>query len=107
MNDNDGCQSDRPVEGACVNRECHALMRQLQQLDFSIQETVLYLNAYPECHEALAHYHQLLEQRCEVKKEYEQACGPLTAMGNRNHANWDWVSAPWPWYVDFPGNKKG
>ena len=82
-------------------------MHQLQELDFSIQECVLYLNAYPDCREALAHYHQLLEQRCAVKKEYEQACGPLTAGGNANGEHWDWVGAPWPWYVDFPGNKKG
>ncbi len=80
-------------------------MRKLQQLDFSIQETVLYLNAYPDCCEALAHYQQLVEQRCAAKKEYEETCGPLTSHGNMNMRHWDWVSAPWPWHVEFPGNR--
>ena len=80
-------------------------MRRLQKLDFSIQETVLYLDAYPECCEAKAHYHQLVKERAEVAAEYQQICGPLNMMGNKSTTTWDWVNAPWPWNHDFPGNK--
>ena len=80
-------------------------MRRLQQLDFCIQETVLYLDAYPQCCEALAHYRELVSQREQVAKQYEMACGPLTNMGNGEGKEWMWVHAPWPWYVEHPGNK--
>lgn len=100
-----GYGSDRVAEGACANRECHALMRRLQQLDFSIQETVLYLDGYPDCAEALAYYHQLIKERCAVAEQYERACGPLTMKGNINTQAWNWVEAPWPWHPEFPGNK--
>ena len=101
------CQrNDRPAEGVCARGECHALMHKLQELDFAIQETVLYLDAYPECGEALAYYHQLIKERCAVAKEYESSCGPLAMRGNENAHAWDWVGAPWPWSPEFPGNKR-
>ena len=101
-----GCErrTDVPIRRNCA--ECDALMRRLQKLDFSIQETVLYLDAYPDCCEAKAYYHQLVKERCEVAKEYEEKCGPLNAMGNVSTTSWDWVDAPWPWHPDFPGNNK-
>ena len=43
-----GAASDTRALGSCVKGECHALMSKLQRLDFAIQETVLYLDAYPE-----------------------------------------------------------
>lgn len=89
---------------AYCGQECHALMHQLQQLDFSIQETVLYLDAYPDCCEALAHYRHLIEERAQVAAQYEQSCGPLSAHGNGHRTGWDWVKAPWPWHPEFPGN---
>ena len=101
-----GCGSDARGVGSCAKGECHTLMKKLQQLDFAIQETVLYLDAYPECCEALALYHQLVEQRREVAKQYERECGPLTGRGGKTAQYWDWVSSPWPWSPDFPGNGK-
>ncbi len=99
-----GCQeSDMPSRREC-SRECQELMCRLQKLDFSIQETVLYLDAYPDCCEAKSYYHHLLQQRREVAEAYEKACGPLTAWGNQSTTNWDWCRAPWPWHADFPGN---
>ncbi len=85
----------------CNNaKNCQAAMADLRALDFAIQETVLYLDAYPECGEALEYYHALLEQRKAVSDAYEKSCGPLTAWGNRSRTSWDWVKAPWPWELD-------
>ena len=103
-----GCvreESDTPVRCA-YSQECHDLMCRLQTLDFSIQETVLYLDAYPDCCEAKNYYHQLVKERKEVAHAYEKACGPLCAMGNVSTSSWDWTRAPWPWHPDFPGNGK-
>ena len=100
-----GCRdNDLPARSGCG--ECHELMNRLQKLDFSIQETVLYLDAYPDCCEAKNYYHQLVKERKEVAHAYEKACGPLCAMGNVSTSSWDWTRAPWPWHPDFPGNGK-
>lgn len=100
-----GCRdNDLPARSGCG--ECHELMNRLQKLDFSIQETVLYLDAYPDCCEAKNYYHQLVKERQEVAHAYEKACGPLCAMGNVSTSSWDWTRAPWPWHPDFPGNGK-
>ncbi len=101
-----GCGSDRAARGACAKGECHALMNKLQKLDFSIQETVLYLDAYPDCCEALAYYQQLVKERCEVAKEYEENCGPLTSHGNGDASDWNWAAPAWPWHHEFPGNRR-
>ena len=78
--------------GACRDR-----MKTLQALDFAIQETVLYLDAYPESRPALDYYHQLLAQRNEAMAAYERDCAPVTMYGNQSRTSWDWVEGPWPW----------
>ncbi len=69
----------------------------LRALDFAIQETVLYLDAYPKCAEALEYYHQLIAQRAEVLSAYEKNCGPVTMYGNMSRTSWDWIKDPMPW----------
>lgn len=75
-------------------------MKMLRALDFAIQETVLYLDAYPENQQALQYYHQLIEKRRELAEAYERGCGPLTMYGNQSRTSWDWVEGPWPWEAD-------
>lgn len=103
--DNCSC-GDYGLPRADYSGNCCALMHRLQQLDFSIQETILYLDAYPDCCEAKSYYRQLVCEREKVAKEYECQCGPLTAMGNGEASEWCWGKAPWPWHPDFPGNNK-
>ena len=74
-----------------------ALMQKLRQVDFAIYDTVLYLDAYPNCRKALAHYHSLLEMQRKLKAEYESLHGPITCFGNESRENWDWTATPWPW----------
>ncbi len=76
---------------------CRALMQKIRALDFAIQETVLYLDAYPGCAMAMEHYHMLVAQRETAVAEYEQKCGPITACGNKSKTTWQWISSPWPW----------
>lgn len=79
------------------DRGCRALMKRIRALDFAIQETVLYLDAYPHCVKALEHYHMLVEQRDAAVAEYQHICGPITACGNHNKTTWQWICSPWPW----------
>ena len=79
---------------------CCALMKKISMLDFAITETVLYLDAYPECSAALDYYHRLIEQREAYAKEYQAKCGPITNHGVRSCDGWSWVKGPWPWEYD-------
>ena len=85
-------RNDRP--------RCKRLLRELQLLDFSIYDTVLYLDAYPESKEALDYYRTLIQERQSLAQQYEENCGPLTIGGVRNTAYWDWTKLPWPWELD-------
>jgi hypothetical protein len=79
---------------------CKERMDLLRTVDFAIQETVLYLDAYPNCSEALDYYHKLIAQRREILEHYEKNCGPITMYGNESKSSWDWIASPWPWEAD-------
>ncbi len=83
---------DHPHNGA-------GLLKKIQEIDFSIYETVLYLDAYPNCREALAYYHSLMSQRKMLMTQYEREVGPLTAFSNQSRESWDWTKSPWPWQM--------
>jgi spore coat protein JB len=94
-------RNGRPATGAvCPRGRCETLLKQIRIVDFSLVETVLYLDLYPGCSQALAHYHQLRKQREELVREYETVCGPLTMCGNESSTTWDWVKGPWPWEAE-------
>ena len=85
--------------------DCSLCMHRLQTVDFSIAETVLYLDAYPNCREALEYYNKLVCERKKIVEEYESKCGALTPLGNSGRDNWNWGEGPWPWEMNFPGNR--
>ena len=75
-----------------------SLSRRLQAIDFALQDTILYLDAYPDNAEALEYYHSLLGARAGILAARPKNL-PLTAYDNTG-ATWDWVKSPWPWEVD-------
>lgn len=78
-----------------------AALRKIQEIDFALYETVLYLDAYPNSKEALAYYHSLLSTRDRLVAEYERAfSSPITAFSNASTSAWDWVKGPWPWHYE-------
>ncbi len=81
-------------------RSCKRLLEELRVLDFAIQETVLFLDAYPDHPDALQYYHALLAEREGAMADYQKNCGPLTVYGNESKTSWDWTSTPWPWEPD-------
>ena len=82
---------------SCPEVSCREKLQQIRALDFAIQETVLYLDAYPENRQALEYYHKLIEERRDAMAVYQKSCGPLSMYGNTSHDSWDWVCGPWPW----------
>jgi spore coat protein JB len=101
---NGGCNSG--CNGGCnqpaiPSSQCKALLSRVRALDFSIVDTVLYLDAYPECREALDHYHKLLSERDALLRELSEKCKmPMTNFSNASRDAWDWTRGPWPWEAD-------
>lgn len=83
-----------------MTREQKKLLDEIRAVDFSLTETVLYLDAYDKCEAALAHYHKLRGRRETLVSEYEKLFGPLTAFGNLSKTSWDWTKDPFPWEYD-------
>ena len=80
------------------NASCPALLRRLQAVDFSLADTVLYLDAYPHSEEALAYYHKLLSEREALTKKLADSCRrPITCLDNTSKDTWLWTDGPWPW----------
>ena len=80
--------------------DCKKLKKQLQMIDFSIIDTVLYLDAYPECMEALNYYHKLKAERKMVVEALSESCGlPISSFNNENTEKWLWIDGPWPWDI--------
>jgi len=91
------CNDRRQSGGSC---DCQKTMKTLRALDFAIQETVLYLDAYPENRQALEYYHRLMDARRETMELYEKSCGPVTMYGNTDKSRWGWIDSPWPWEAE-------
>ena len=89
-----GCGRSNDQQNTCA---CAGLLAKIRAVDFALYELVLYLDAYPDCRDALDTYHKLLCRKRELIAEYESTCGPLTAFGNESHTSWDWIDKPFPW----------
>ena len=94
-----GCRNCNGGGNRRISQNCQGLMEQLRAVDFAITETVLYLDAYPNCREAMEFYHKLIAERKQLTEAYEGACGPLTMYGNGKNG-WEWAEGPWPWEAD-------
>lgn len=73
------------------------LLKKIQEEDFALYETVLYLDTHPCDMSALEFYSKRRESLEKLKTEYQQKFGPLTIYGNEDCRHWNWVNKPWPW----------
>ena len=81
----------------CHNSESKKqMLAKLQAIDFSLADTVLYLDAYPNCKKALEYYHKLLAERDILAAKLNDDGVVLNNMSNTNDS-WDWTNGPWPW----------
>jgi len=75
-----------------------ALLRRIQQLNFQMIETALFLDNQPECQAALMAYEGFRTEHQQAKAEYEERFGPLSFEGvNTERDGWSWINGPWPW----------
>ena len=100
VNNDSNCNNN---SRSCENSECRKLSQRLQKIDFAIIDTVLYLDAYPNCAKALNYYHKLIQERKLVVESLACKCNmPVTFFDNVSTNEWNWTDAPWPW--EFSAN---
>ena len=83
-----------------ASNDARKLMHELQLIDFSLIDTILYLDAYPCSEEALDYYHKLLAEKNKVKELLEQIGYPIIAQGNTSTTEWKWTDGPWSWELE-------
>ena len=73
------------------------LLRRIQEEDFVVYETVLYLDGHPRNKIALAFYDKHRAIAKGLRDEYEGKYGPITIYANNDMNDWHWIDRPWPW----------
>lgn len=82
---------------ANMNRNCDALLCQVYEAGFAMDDVVLYLDTHPCDKDALSYYYYVAELSKRAVEAYEAQCGPLMADEVRAGDYWTWVNDPWPW----------
>ncbi len=78
-----------------TNAERNDALWNLQQLDFAINETKLYLDVYPNCTAAKDYIKMMREKRAILAEEYESKHGMLTMYGVCGKSSDIQSPAPW------------
>ncbi len=77
------------------------MLKRVQQLNFVMIDTGLYLNNQPDSPAALALFAKYQELYRQAKKEFEDIYGPLCYDGiHVERDGWSWLQSPWPWEVE-------
>lgn len=73
------------------------LFNYINEISFSLNDTVLFLDSHPCDEDALAYYQSLKEMRNKALKQYTKLYGPLLNDDVTADNEWQWVMTPWPW----------
>ena len=91
-----------PACGSCqgggdmIFQDKEALMRQIMEAGFAMDDVVLFLDTHPENQDALRYYQAVRDMRNQAIAAYESQCGPLR-YADVTSSSWDWVTEKWPW----------
>lgn len=89
--------NQRRMNSCPQNHNSTALKDKLKAIDFALYDTILFLDAYPDCSKALSHYHKLLSERTRIAEALALSGSPVTNRDNKSTDTWYWTDGPWPW----------
>lgn len=72
------------------------LMQKLRKVDFSLTDVILYLDAYPDCAEAMQRYRELQCERDRLLRQLAENGYPLSPQSVVGDFR-SWTDGPWPW----------
>lgn len=79
------------------NLRCNALLNQVYQAGFAVDDIILFLDTHPSDAGALAYYQQARAMYQNAVQAYENQCGPLFMTDVNSQSCWTWQKDPWPW----------
>lgn len=82
--------------GRMVTQDKAALMRQIMEAGFAMDDVALFLDTHPESLDALRYYQAVRDMRNQSAAAYESQFGPLRYT-DVTSSSWDWVTEKWPW----------
>ena len=91
-----------PACGSCqgggdmIFQDKEALMRQIMEAGFAMDDVVLFLDTHPENQDALRYYQAVRDMRNQDIAAYESQFGSLR-YADVTSSSWDWVTEKWPW----------
>lgn len=80
-----------------TNSTCNALLNQVYQTGFAVDDVILFLDTHPCDTAALAYYQQVRALYKNAVQAYEAQCGPLFMTDVNDTSYWTWSNDPWPW----------
>ena len=82
-----------PLKPTC---EREALLFQIMELDFAVNDLNLYLDLHPEDERIYEKFKEYTKECIELKDRYAREFGPLT-LDQTPSASYEWMKNPWPW----------
>lgn len=92
---NCGCADMNSQQLMNMNR--NQLLSYLNQVSFSMFDTVLFLDTHPTDREAIAYFNEMKQARVSALKIYQQRFGPLLLDDVDADCEWTWGMEPLPW----------
>lgn len=74
-----------------------ALLRNITEVSFAMDELRLFLDTHPDCTAALSDFTARMEQRADLLAEYTEKYGSLDSYYPGADNGWGWNCAPMPW----------
>jgi spore coat protein JB len=68
--------------------EREKLMKQIMEYGFAAHEWNLYLDTHPNCKMALGYFKNMSRKAAELKKQYAEKFGPITASDVNSDTEW-------------------
>ena len=77
-----------------------ALLEEITQVGFAVDEMTLYLDTHPYETEAIDYLTYYVRRKNQLMKEYAYQYGPLTIVtADHRQDVWNWALLPMPWNI--------
>jgi spore coat protein JB len=77
------------------------LLKEIQDQQFAVLETSLYLNTHPGEQRALDLHNDYAMRLGKLEQEYNDRYSPLTIYCGMFDYPWEWINEPWPWEINY------
>lgn len=77
------------------------LLKEIMAYNFSVLETVLYLNTHPRDETVLRLHNDLARNLMRLHKEYQERYGILKPHYPEADYPWQYIEEPWPWQIEY------